>query len=227
MPLRDPDERDDDPELLDEEDDDELRTVEPELRLDDDEPLLTVVPLLRLVEPELERTELEPLDAAAFTTERITGITRPLSDDRLLLAELLTAFTEDCVERRTASLVSPLRLLELEERTVPLLDEPLLDDPDERTVPLLDEPLLLEPEDLTVPLELPDERVEPDDLTVPLPVERVGDVERTVPVVPDERVVPLVRPTVPVLRLWPAPPVAERTAPGAATAPVTPEPYPS
>jgi len=150
-----------------------------------------------------------------------------LSDDRLLLAELLTAFTEDCVERRTASLVSPLRLLELEERTVPLLDEPLLDDPDERTVPLLDEPLLLEPEDLTVPLELPDERVEPDDLTVPLPVERVGDVERTVPVVPDERVVPLVRPTVPVLRLWPAPPVAERTAPGAATAPVTPEPYPS
>lgn len=216
MPLRDPDERDDDPELLDEEDDDELRTVEPELRLDDDEPLLTVVPLLRLVEPELERTELEPLDAAAFTTERITGITRPLSDDRLLLAELLTAFTEDCVERRTASLVSPLRLLELEERTVPLLDEPLLD-----------EPLLLEPEDLTVPLELPDERVEPDDLTVPLPVERVGDVERTVPVVPDERVVPLVRPTVPVLRLWPAPPVAERTAPGAATAPVTPEPYPS
>ena len=77
MPLRDPDERDDDPELLDEEDDDELRTVEPELRLDDDEPLLTVVPLLRLVEPELERTELEPLDAAAFTTERITGITRP------------------------------------------------------------------------------------------------------------------------------------------------------
>ena len=125
--------------------------------------------------------------------------------------------------------------LEPDDLTVPLdvpeLEEPELDEPDERTVPL-DEPLELEPDDLTVPLDEPDldepELDEPDERTVPLlPVERVGDDDLTVPVDPVERVVPVVRPTVPVLRLCPALPVAERTAPGAAAEPVTPDPNPS
>lgn len=200
MPLREPDERDD-PELLDdEEDDDELRTVEPELRLDDDEPLLTVAPLLRVEDPELERTELDPLEEAAdLTTERIIGITRPLLEERLLLVELVAARTEDSVDLRTDSLVSSFRLLEPEDLTDPLLDE-LLFEPDDLTVPLLDEPVLDElPDERTVPEDEPEERVDPDERTVPLDELELDEPEdRTVPdelpderVDPDERTVPL------------------------------------
>lgn len=200
MPLREPDERDD-PELLDDEEDDvELRTVEPELRPADDEPLLTVAPLLRVEDPELERTELDPLEEAAdLTTERIIGITRPLLEERLLLVELVAARTEDSVDLRTDSLVSSFRLLEPEDLTDPLLDELLLE-PDDLTVPLLDEPVLDElPDERTVPEDEPEERVDPDERTVPLDELELDEPEdRTVPdelpderVDPDERTVPL------------------------------------
>lgn len=51
--------------------------------------------LLRVEDPVLERTLLELLVAADFTTDLMSGITRPLSDDRLLLLELVTALTDD------------------------------------------------------------------------------------------------------------------------------------
>lgn len=166
------------------------------------------------------------------TLPELFEVELPEFDDRTV-PELFELELPEFDDLTVPELDEILELPELDDLTDPELDERDEFDPDDRTLPELDDFEPLDPEDRTVPDDLlplePEDRTVPDDLlpldpedrTDPeLPLDLVGGVDLTVP--DDDRDVPELVPTVPLLLLDPVDPGIDFTELGLAAERETP-----